>query len=94
MRMLCGCCLILINTLREIQVPLPPVRSSQNLYFSPIGYANYSSSVQNIHLSMSVFCNSIPAQRQSRTCKHVRPDILDVLKSSFESGFLCRKQKK
>ena len=91
--MLCGCCLILINTLREIQVPLPPVRSSQNLSFSPIGYANYSISVQNIHLSMSVFRNSIPAKRQSDTCKHVRPDILDFLKSSFQSDFLCRKQK-
>ena len=45
MRMLCGCCLILINTLGEIQVPLPPVRFSQNLYFCPVGYANYCSSV-------------------------------------------------
>jgi hypothetical protein len=56
MRMLCGCCLILINPLREILVPLPPVRSSQNLYFSPIGYANYSSSVAEhsfVHVSFS-----------------------------------------
>ena len=66
LRMLCGCCLILINTLREIQVPLPPlreiqvplppVRSSQNLYFSPTGYANYSSSVAKhsfVHVSAS-----------------------------------------
>jgi hypothetical protein len=97
--MLCGCCLILINTLTQIQVPLPPVRSSQNLYFTPTVYANYSSSFAEqsfVYVDVTQFYTLciFPAQWQSHTCKHVRPDALDVLKSFSDSGFLCRKQKK